>query len=180
LDDSHQLKLTTAYYFSPSGRCINTQKYASKQSAAHAAGKTAYRTHNGRIVYGQSGVVPDTVVKPAPLSAVLDSLYRKSSIFDFANSEYPAIKNMDIQKEDNQKLDQIVLSDFYSFAGSMEGVKTIPRDILLGFLREALLVRAFGESSETVQRFRLARDIQVKTAMTVLGDKKIYKKFLNQ
>jgi carboxyl-terminal processing protease len=180
LDDSYQLKLTTAYYFSPSGRCINTQKHASKQSAVLAAGKNAYRTHSGRIVYGQSGVVPDTVVKPAPMPLALDSLYRKSAIFDFANSEYPLIKNMDIQKEDNQKLNQILLSDFYSFASSMPGVKTIPQDILLGVLREALLVRAFGESSETVQRFRLARDVQVKTAMMVLGDKKTYKRFLNQ
>ena len=180
LDDSYELKLTTAYYFSPSGRCINTQKHTSKQSLVRTAEKNAFRTHNGRIVYGQSGVVPDTLVKPAPLAAVLDSLYRKSSFFDFANSEYPLVKNMDVEKNDNPKLDQIVLSDFYSFTSSMLGVKTISQDVLLGVLREALLVRAFGESSEAVQRFRLARDIQVKTAITILGDKKRYKRFLNE
>ena len=84
-----KLKITTAKYYIPSGRCIQAIDY-SHRNADGSVGKipdslkTAFKTKAGRVVYDGGGVLPDVVVEaqtPAPIAL---SLTNKGLIFDYA------------------------------------------------------------------------------------------------
>lgn len=85
-----KLKITTARYYIPSGRCIQKRDYAahndvivadSSDSVRHAR---VFTTKNGRLVHDRGGIEPDVPVKGDSLSAVAVTLIRKNLLFDFA------------------------------------------------------------------------------------------------
>ena len=84
-----QFKVTTAKYYTPSGRCIQAIDY-SNRSADGSVGKlpdslkTAFKTRNGRTVYDGGGVEPDIPVEKEKLHTLTRELNRKGLIFDFA------------------------------------------------------------------------------------------------
>ena len=88
-----QLKVTTAKYYIPSGRCIQAIDY-SNRGADGAAKKVAdslriaFKTANGRPVFDGGGVSPDVEVKREPFAAITTSLLSKDLIFDFASSYF--------------------------------------------------------------------------------------------
>ncbi|MGC3945154.1 MAG: S41 family peptidase [Chryseolinea sp.] len=85
-----QLKVTTARYYTPSGRCIQALDYAHRKddgSVVRVADslKTQFRTRNGRPVYDGGGLDPDVPVKEEDLAAVTTALIVHGMIFDFAS-----------------------------------------------------------------------------------------------
>ena len=65
-----QLKVTTARYYTPSGRCIQALDYAHRNGDGTVERvadslKTEFKTRNGRSVYDGGGLDPDIVVKEA-------------------------------------------------------------------------------------------------------------------
>jgi carboxyl-terminal processing protease len=82
------LKLTTARYYTPSGRCIQKQEYVSEAHPAVPTGEgdlaTAYRTARGRVVTARGGIVPDTMVAVIDTGSVLARLLQSEVFFDFA------------------------------------------------------------------------------------------------
>lgn len=95
-----KLKITTAKYYIPSGRCIQAIDY-SHRNPDGSVGKipdslrTAFKTKNGRVVYDGGGVTPDiTTEAPTPTPIAL-SLTNKGLIFDYAvkyRNSHPSIK----------------------------------------------------------------------------------------
>ncbi len=81
-----QLKVTTAKYYIPSGRCIQARNYNgdSSDDIADSLSKK-FTTENGRVVYDRKGIMPDIKVEAENLSKIAASLYAKNFIFDFAN-----------------------------------------------------------------------------------------------
>ncbi|HLJ12981.1 MAG TPA: S41 family peptidase [Bryobacteraceae bacterium] len=76
LSSNAGLALTTAFYYTPSGRSIQKPLAAGMLDAAAIAPPGDYRTDSGRKVAGGGGIQPDFVVHPDPvtrLRAVLDS-----------------------------------------------------------------------------------------------------------
>lgn len=87
------LKMTTARYFTPSGRCIQKAQYAS-DAHVEPLGLTGlktgdFKTMRGRAVVAQGGVVPDTVVAPIDTGSVIARLLESPTFFDFA-TQYSA------------------------------------------------------------------------------------------
>ncbi len=84
-----KLKVTTAKYYIPSGRCIQALDYSHRNEDG-SVGKvpdsliTAFKTKNGRKVFDGGGVNPDVKVKPKIASKILISLDSKALIFDYA------------------------------------------------------------------------------------------------
>lgn len=125
-DNSMALKLTTAKYYVPSGRCIQKPERQAKRNArtAHAtpaegeegdslevSDKEIFYTNGGRIVYGGGGIVPDVDIDRDLWKPIEINLQRKSMFFDFA-IEY-------ITKNPTVKLDFVVtdeiVDDFKTF-----------------------------------------------------------------
>lgn len=87
-----QLKVTTAKYYIPSGRCIQAIDYSKKKedgSATRIADslRREFKTKNGRKVFDGAGVSPDVKVEKGDLAAITVSLIQKNHIFDYA-TEY--------------------------------------------------------------------------------------------
>jgi carboxyl-terminal processing protease len=96
-----QLKVTTAKYYIPSGRCIQALDF-SHPNADGSVGIipdsliSEFRTRNGRIVRDGGGITPDVVILPETLSQVSSELFIRNLIFDFATQYYwahPDIKS---------------------------------------------------------------------------------------
>lgn len=84
-----QLKVTTAKYYIPSGRCIQALDYKHRNedgSVGHIPDSliSEFTTRNGRKVYDGGGIRPDIEVEPEQLSKIAISLYTKNLIFDYA------------------------------------------------------------------------------------------------
>lgn len=83
-----QMKITTAKYYIPSGRCIQRLDYSHKKngSATTIADslKQIFYTQNKREVTDGQGVNPDVEVGLSELSEITKSLLRNNLIFDYA------------------------------------------------------------------------------------------------
>jgi carboxyl-terminal processing protease len=97
-----KLKVTTAKYYIPSGRCIQAIDYAHRNPDGSVGKlpdslKRAFKTiKSGRTVYDGGGVLPDIEIeKPFP-AAVSLALSNKFILFDYAikyHFEHPTIKS---------------------------------------------------------------------------------------
>ncbi len=89
LSYNSKLKITTAKYYIPSGRCIQALDYSNRR-ADGSVGKipdsliTEFKTKNGRMVYDGGGITPDIESKPRLLSKVSSAMIYQDKIFDFA------------------------------------------------------------------------------------------------
>jgi len=84
-----QLKVTTAKYYIPSGRCIQALDYSNRNPDGSVGKvpdslKSAFQTQNGRTVYDGGGVDPDVEVAPREYAAITNSLMNNNLIFHFA------------------------------------------------------------------------------------------------
>jgi carboxyl-terminal processing protease len=85
-----QLKLTTAKYYTPSGRCIQEIDYTHKNkdgifSPVPDSAKKTFKTLKGRLELEAGGIQPDTVVSEPEQSEFYNYLIRKAMFFKFAN-----------------------------------------------------------------------------------------------
>ena len=84
-----ELKVTTAHYYTPSGRCIQAIDYAHRNDDGSVGKipdslKNAFKTKNGRTVYDGGGIDPDFKLDPEKSSPIAASLFEKNLIFDYA------------------------------------------------------------------------------------------------
>ncbi len=92
-----QLKVTTAKYYIPSGRCIQALDYTHRNEDGSVGVIpdsliSEYKTRNGRLVYDGGGIQPDFEVVPETLSEIALQLYTQNMLFDFA-TRYRASHN---------------------------------------------------------------------------------------
>ena len=95
-----KMKITTAKYYIPSGRCIQAIDYSHRNEDG-SVGKvpdslqTAFKTRAGRVVYDGGGVLPDILTEKETYSPLATSLARKRLVFDYAvkyHAEHATIK----------------------------------------------------------------------------------------
>jgi len=84
-----QLKITTAKYYIPSGRCIQAINYSDRQDDGSVGFipdslKSEFKTLNGRPVFDGGGVDPDVEVDPHTPAPILISLISKGLLFEYA------------------------------------------------------------------------------------------------
>jgi carboxyl-terminal processing protease len=92
-----QLKVTTAKYYIPSGRCIQALDYSHRNedgSVGYIPDSliSEYSTSHGRLVYDGGGIEPDFEVESEMLSEISIQLFTQSMFFDFA-TRYRNIHN---------------------------------------------------------------------------------------
>lgn len=88
-----QLKVTTAKYYIPSGRCIQARDFSHPNEDGSVgiipdSLISEFKTKNGRIVKDGGGIAPDIEVLPEQLSQISAELYLRNYIFDFATQYY--------------------------------------------------------------------------------------------
>jgi carboxyl-terminal processing protease len=115
-----QMKITTAKYYIPSGRCIQKLDYGNKVNGRAAtiadSLKHTFFTANKRPVIDGEGVTPDITVDRPKYSKISQSLMSKYLIFDYATDYRNKHDNIASAKE-------FVLADedFNNFVKFIEG-----------------------------------------------------------
>ncbi|HEX8328538.1 MAG TPA: S41 family peptidase [Hymenobacter sp.] len=121
LSYNSQLKVTTAKYYIPSGRCIQEIDYAHRAEDG-SLGKfpdslrTAFKTTAGRVVYDGGGVAPDIEVQDREIADITRVLLQKSYLFDYATryrAEHPSIPAARAFKLSD--------ADYQKFVGYLQG-----------------------------------------------------------
>ena len=84
-----QLKVTTAKYYTPSGRCIQALDYSHRNADGSVGSvpdslKKEFKTKSGRKVFDGGGVDPDLANKQADYSKITESLIINQLVFDYA------------------------------------------------------------------------------------------------
>ncbi len=84
-----RLKVTTAKYYIPSGRCIQALDYSNRNEDGSVGTIpdsliSEFSTRNGRKVYDGGGILPDFKMPPESLSQLAVSLYSQNIIFNYA------------------------------------------------------------------------------------------------
>lgn len=115
---NYMLKITTAKYCTPSGRCIQAIDYASHNEDGSVSFIPdslikEYRTAGGRKVYDGAGIMPDSVMTPEYTSRFALVLYGKNYIDRFANDFYK--KHREGIDVDSFRLSEEDYNEFVSF-----------------------------------------------------------------
>ena len=87
-----KVKITTAKYYTPSGRCIQVLDYTHRRADGSVASvpdslKKEFATSRGRKVYDGGGIEPDIAIRAEGLPPVVFALIDGGFLFDFA-TEY--------------------------------------------------------------------------------------------
>lgn len=112
------LKLTTAKYYIPSGRCIQALDYTHRNedgSVGYVPDSliSEFTTKNGRTVYDGGGIRPDVQVDFSQPANITFSLYAHNLIFDYATSFF--ILNDSIPAPDQFEITDKTYADFLAF-----------------------------------------------------------------
>ncbi|MCX5753978.1 MAG: S41 family peptidase [Candidatus Krumholzibacteria bacterium] len=136
------LKLTTAKYFTPSGRCIHKDRPRSEENpdievreAAPVEEKKVesprqeFHTSGGRIVYGGGGITPDWTITLPDLTEFEVDLERRNLFFNFA-VHYAAQNRV----SDTFEVGDAVIADFRAYCAESkftapDSAWTAPEDV---------------------------------------------------
>lgn len=123
LSYNSQLKVTTAKYYIPSGRCIQALDYSHRNDDG-SVGKvpdsliTEFKTKGNRTVYDGGGIMPDYVTEQLTLSSIAQSLISKYLIFDYATLYRQ--KNPSISPARNFRLSDTEYDEFVKWLSTKE------------------------------------------------------------
>lgn len=132
-----KLKVTTAKYYTPSGRCIQALDYTHRNEDGSVGEvsdslKTKFKTKNGRIVMDGGGVDPDIKLAAKESLGIVNSLNTKSFAFDYA-TQYVA-KHATVSSAKDFALSETDFNDFLQWLeGKDYSYKTKSEESLVKF-----------------------------------------------
>jgi len=176
LSDQTGLALTTARYYTPSGRLIQRDydvvslyDYYYNPQGAPTPHSEVRLTDGGRKVYGGGGITPDVKVTPQKLTPTQQTLVQNGMFFSFAQN-YLGVH--DTIPEDFQVTDD-VLADFEKFLAK-QSIPVSKQDIQSNLefiklhIREQLVEDIYGVN--VADRVRVENDPLVETAVSHMGE----------
>jgi len=101
LDYNTSLKITTAKYYTPSGRCIQKIDYTKDNKVftqPDSIIKSSFLTDNKRVVYSGGGIIPDTTIDYIIEGNITKDLLAKGMFFTFADHYYYMNEKQDFNK----------------------------------------------------------------------------------
>ncbi|MEI6507482.1 MAG: S41 family peptidase [Bacteroidota bacterium] len=191
LSYNSQIKVTTAKYYTPSGRCIQALDYSHRNDDGSVGSvpdslKKEFKTKNGRKVFDGGGVDPEIVVSHKVFSKIAESLLYKQLIFDYAT--YYRNKHEKIAPAKDFHLDDADFEDFKKYiAGKDFDYMTASEKALEDFKKKAEDEKYFGAIKEHYETLKhnLQHDKQAdlqknKEEITQLLDEEISRRYYFQ
>ena len=179
LSEGTGLAITTAFYYTPSGRSIQKPLENSALSGTFhdkpQAQRPKYKTDGGRTVLGGGGIQPDIVVSPAPLTRLETVLDASGAITSFA-TEYLS-KHSPLP--DSFVTTPEIIDDFKVFLSSRRiqpgvGEWANERGWITNRLKEEIVTQARGVAEG--DQVQAENDSQVKAALKALQDRALLAK----
>lgn len=152
LSYNSQLKITTAKYYIPSGRCIQALDYSNRNEDGSVGSvpdslKSQFKTGSGRIVYDGGGIEPDYTTARTKYSKITQSLISKYLIFDFA-TEYK-LKHETIADAEKFKLTNEDFNAFVLFLSGKEYDYTTQSEEAIEKLKELTIEDKYFDGLKT-------------------------------
>jgi carboxyl-terminal processing protease len=171
------LALTTALYYTPSGRSIQKpfevqrpgegSGFALGAVTAHPNQQTEFRTSKGRLVAGGGGIHPDIEVRPSPMNRLRAALDASGSFTSFA-TEYLHDHKVTVEFDVTPPVInafQVYCSDHSIQPSLSEWLDE--REFITNRLKTEIFNQAFGvEKGDEVEA---QRDLAIRKAVEVLG-----------
>jgi carboxyl-terminal processing protease len=172
LSENSGLALTTALYYTPSGRSIQKPlrggEFALSAIAAHPNEQTEFKTDKGRTVLGGGGITPDFIIEPTPVNRLRIALEASGAFPSFA-TEFVRSNKVDEKFE----VAPSILDQFQAFCAERRiqpGVAEWARE--RDFITHRLKVEIFNQALgvEKGDEIEMQFDPQVQKALeSVLG-----------
>ncbi|MDR3328312.1 MAG: S41 family peptidase [Prevotellaceae bacterium] len=147
------LKVTTAKYYLPSGRCIQSVDYANSEDGRAKTVSDSltneFRTENGRTVRDKSGITPDVFVEQKEGNYISYYLYVKNIIFDFATKYCQ--KHKAIAEAKNFAITDADYQDFIAFVKDKQFSYQLESERMLQQLKK--MVEMEGNEKHTAELF---------------------------
>ena len=159
-----QMKLTTAKYYTPSGRCVQAIDYSYRNedgSVGHIPDSLTkeFKTASGRIVRDGGGITPDVTIKPKEYSRLVYALVLGGVIDQYAidysrrHSSIPAVEEFHFGDSD--------FEDFIKFAKTQDFDYRSSAKTLYDQMKKELEKDGLAESmSEELKAMEKALDME--------------------
>jgi carboxyl-terminal processing protease len=117
-----QLKITTAKYYIPSGRCIQAVDFTQRADDGSISFIpdsliSEFKTRNGRTVRDGGGITPDIEHSVSMYSRLSSVLYARNLLFDYATRFY--LKHNTIESPNEFALNDEQYDDFIAFLNEL-------------------------------------------------------------
>ncbi|WP_421764209.1 S41 family peptidase [Ekhidna sp.] len=111
------VKITTAKYYTPTGRCIQAIDYSNRNEDGSVGKipdslKSEFYTLNGRKVFDGGGIDPDVEVKKLAFAPITKSLVRDNHIFYYATEYFYKNEDLNPEKPNDLRLSDADYADF--------------------------------------------------------------------
>jgi carboxyl-terminal processing protease len=179
LSENTGLALTTAKYYTPSGRLIQRDYsnvslydyYFNRENEDKTTSREVKLTDSGRTVYGGGGIAPDVAIPPVKSNRFEDSLLQHYAFFNFAK-RYVVNHHLDPK---TFQVDDTVMQDFRRFLDEekitySESDLLENNDRLRAIIKSEIFIDAFGQ--EEGLKVRAETDPQVSKALELLPQAK--------
>ncbi|WP_051069627.1 S41 family peptidase [Mariniradius saccharolyticus] len=120
-----QVKVTTAKYYIPSGRCIQAIDYSREKRDENGNSNSIpdslrreFKTKNGRIVLDGAGIEPDEAVGSKSYAPITYSLVGRDLIFEYGNKFF--LENKEIGNPRSFVVSDVVYNDFVKWLEGKE------------------------------------------------------------
>jgi carboxyl-terminal processing protease len=178
LSENTGLALTTAHYYTPSGRLIQRDYsnislydyYYSRDDVPPTANREVKLTDSGRTVYGGGGITPDVAIPPVKTNHFQDTLLQHYAFFNFAKRYV-----VDHHPTRSFEVDDAVMQEFrkslddanipYTQADLLDN-----NDWIRSNIKSEIFVDAFGEDEG--MKVRTEADPEVLKALDLLPQAK--------
>src|SRR5262249_16536675 len=168
------LALTTAKYYTPSGRLIQRDYsnvslydyYFDRDGISDTTNKEIKLTDSGRTVYGGGGITPDVKVEPIKTNHFQDSLLQHYAFFNFAKhyvNSHRITKNFEVDESVVQEFRKSLDADKTPYT---EADLVQNNDWIRSNIKSELFVDAFGQ--EEGLKIRAESDPEILKALDLL------------
>ena len=175
------LKLTTAFYYLPFGRCINKPENGIKglklqededideetaktdSVKADTAKRDTFYTNNGRMMFGGGGITPDVDVELDPMPWVVQVQERMAMYFKFAVKIRPSLEKAGVKMNSEWVVPDSLFTQFKAFCKKDTNFMKVKSNALVGVDQlEKSIIREqnyMGDSAKTISDSMLVKRI---------------------
>jgi carboxyl-terminal processing protease len=145
-----KLKVTTAKYYIPSGRCIQALDYSHRNKDGSVGTIPdslihEFATKDGRKVFDGGGIVPDAKLDQDTLCDLAYKLIQENIIFDYAT--HFVASHPTIAPPDQFEIDDQIFDEFHQFLTSRKFTyQSRSAQVLKGLIETARKERAYDET----------------------------------
>jgi carboxyl-terminal processing protease len=193
LNYNTSLKITTAKYYTPSGRCIQKIDYSKHNNTADSLNPVLYKTARNRVVYSAGGITPDTTISFEVEGDITKELLAKGMFFRFSDNYYYKNQNtvfddLDENRIYNSFTKYIAENEFTYVSDAEKQVDKLISDVekkknSSDLRKELLLIknqfRNIASTELEVYKDEIIREIKSELASRYLGSEGRIKELLN-